>query len=100
MPAVSSSGTPPDAPSTDARAGASSVDAGAGAPPTDEELLRDLAAGREEAMGPLYARYAPIVLGMAAQAVDRGTAEEVVQEVLVAVWRGARSFDPSRGSAR
>jgi RNA polymerase sigma-70 factor, ECF subfamily len=67
---------------------------------TDEELLKELAAGREAAIGTLYARYAPIVFGMAAQAVDRGTAEEIVQDVFLAVWKGASSFDPAKGSAR
>lgn len=67
---------------------------------SDEDLLAELARGRSEAAGPLYARYAPIVLGLARQAVDRGTAEEIVQEVFVAVWKGARSFDPARGSVR
>ena len=67
---------------------------------TDEELLQELAAGREASIGALYARYAPIMYGMAAQAVDRGTAEEIVQDVFLAVWKGASSFDPNRGSAR
>src|SRR5262245_56450884 len=67
---------------------------------TDEELLRDLAEGREASIGALYARYAPIMFGMARQAVDRGTAEEIVQDVFLAVWKGASSFDASRGSAR
>src|SRR5262245_61266800 len=67
---------------------------------TDEELLRDLAAGREASIGALYARYAPIMFGMARQAVDRGTAEEIVQDVFLAVWKGASSFDADRGSAR
>jgi RNA polymerase sigma-70 factor (ECF subfamily) len=68
--------------------------------PSDEELMRALASGREEAAGPLYARYAPIVLGMAAQALDRPTAEEVVQDVFVAVWKKAGRFDPARGPVR
>jgi RNA polymerase sigma-70 factor (ECF subfamily) len=67
---------------------------------TDEELLKELAAGREASIGALYSRYAPIVFGMARQAVDRGTAEEIVQDVFLAVWRGASSFDPAKGSAR
>ena len=67
---------------------------------TDEELLRELAAGREASIGPLYARYAPIVFGMARQAVDRGTAEEIVQDVFLAVWKGASSFDANKGPVR
>ena len=68
--------------------------------PSDEELLQALASGREEAVGPLYSRYAPIVFGMAAQALDRPTAEEIVQDVFVAVWKNAASFEPGRGPVR
>jgi RNA polymerase sigma-70 factor (ECF subfamily) len=67
---------------------------------TDEQLMLDLAAGREEAIGPLYSRYAPLVFGMAAQTLDRATAEEIVQDVFLAVWRRASSFDPERGAPR
>jgi RNA polymerase sigma-70 factor (ECF subfamily) len=71
-----------------------------GMDPTDEQLMRDLAAGREEAVGPLYARYAPLVFGMAARAVEGPAAEEIVQDVFLTVWRGASTFDPERGPAR
>jgi RNA polymerase sigma-70 factor (ECF subfamily) len=67
---------------------------------TDEDLLAALARGEEEAVGPLYARYAPIVLGMASQALDRATAEDIVQDVFVNVWKYAASFDPARGPVR
>jgi RNA polymerase sigma-70 factor (ECF subfamily) len=68
--------------------------------PTDEQLLQEIAAGREEPLGMLYQRYAPIVFGMAAQALGKSSAEEIVQDVFVAVWRGAASFDPKKGAAR
>jgi RNA polymerase sigma-70 factor (ECF subfamily) len=68
--------------------------------PPDEHLLREIATGSEEPIGTLYSRYAPIVFGMAAQAVGRTSAEEIVQDVFVSVWRGASSFDPAKGSAR
>lgn len=68
--------------------------------PTDEQLVGDLAAGREEAVGSLYARHAPAVFGMARRAVDPGTAEEIVQDVFLTVWRGAATFDPARGPFR
>jgi len=67
---------------------------------SDETLVSDLAAGRQDAIGALYARYAPTVLGMAAQALGRPAAEEIVQDVFVAVWKGARTFDPGRGPVR
>ncbi len=67
--------------------------------PADEELIRELASGRREAIGPLYARYAPRLFAMAVRALDRATAEEVIQDVFLAVWKNASSFDPARGAA-
>ncbi len=68
--------------------------------PSDEELMRALASGREDAIGPIYSRYAPVVFGMAVQALDRPTAEEIVQDVFVAVWKSASTYDPERGPVR
>jgi len=67
---------------------------------SDEALMAELASGKQDAIGALYARYAPTVLGMAAQALGRPTGEEIVQDVFVAVWKGAPTFDPSRGAVR
>lgn len=66
----------------------------------DEELLLLLAAGQQQALGPLYARYAALVYGVALRSFDPPSAEEIVQEVFLAVWRGAASFDPERGTVR
>ncbi|HEX8967982.1 MAG TPA: sigma-70 family RNA polymerase sigma factor [Chloroflexota bacterium] len=68
--------------------------------PSDEALMRDLAAGRHEALGPLYTRYASLVFHLAVQSLDRAVAEELVQEVFLTIWRGASSFDPSQGAFR
>jgi RNA polymerase sigma factor (sigma-70 family) len=67
---------------------------------SDEELMRELASGREEAVAPLYARYAPLLLAVAAQSLDRATAEEIVQDVFLQLWKNASAFDPSRGPLR
>ena len=67
---------------------------------SDEELMGQLAAGRPEALGPLHGRYATLVFNLAARTLDRATADEVVQDVFVAVWRKAGTFDPARGSFR
>jgi RNA polymerase sigma-70 factor (ECF subfamily) len=67
---------------------------------SDEELMRQLAAGRSEALGPLHARYASMIYGVAARSLDRAAAEEISQEVFLAVWRHAATFDPARGSFR
>ena len=83
-PTPSSSGTTStDAPASRDSVPGKSANTSADEPkaPADEEILRELASGREEAIGPLYARYAPLLLGMASQAVGRATAEEIVQDV-------------------
>src|SRR5690242_8741204 len=67
---------------------------------SDEELLREIARGRHDAVGELYARHAGAIFGMASQTFDPATAEEIVQDVFVAAWRSAASFDPSRGGAK
>ena len=67
---------------------------------SDEELMRRLAAGQSEALGTLHARHAPFIFGVAARSLDRTAAEEISQEVFLAVWRHAASFDPTRGTFR
>ena len=67
---------------------------------TDESLMGDLASGHQDAIGLLYARYAPTILGMAAQALGRSAAEDIVQDVFLSVWKSARTYDPSRGPVR
>jgi RNA polymerase sigma-70 factor (ECF subfamily) len=68
--------------------------------PTDEVLMQWLAAGRNEALHELHSRYAARIFKIAVQSLDRATAEDVVQDVFVAVWRKAHTFDPQRGSFR
>jgi RNA polymerase sigma factor (sigma-70 family) len=68
--------------------------------PSDEALMAQLAADHQEAIVPLLVRYGPRVLNLAAAAVDRPAAEEIVQDVFVAVWRGAATFDPQPGKVR
>jgi RNA polymerase sigma-70 factor, ECF subfamily len=66
----------------------------------DQELMGALAAGGEEALQPLYARYAPLVFGLASHSLDRATAEEIVQDVFLALWRNASQYDAERGPLR
>jgi RNA polymerase sigma factor (sigma-70 family) len=68
--------------------------------PTDESLIRVVAAGDNGAFAALYARYAPLVFGIAARSLDKPTAEEIVQEVFIALWQHAGDFDPERGPLR
>lgn len=67
---------------------------------TDEQLMARLARGQQEALGPLYARYAPLIFRIASQSLDQPAAEEMVQEILLTAWRGAASFDPAQGSVK
>lgn len=68
--------------------------------PSDEELMRQLASGRQEALGPLYSRYASRIFSLAAHTVDRSTAEEIVQDVFLSIWRKAGTFNAERGPFR
>ena len=67
---------------------------------SDEVLMSSLASGQQDAIGVLYARYAPTILGMAAQALGRPAAEDIVQEVFLAVWKNALKYDSARGPVR
>src|SRR3954447_13246714 len=67
---------------------------------TDEELMQQLAAGAQEALGPLYSRYARLIFHLAVRSLNRPAAEEIVQDVFLAVWCGAATFDPARGAFR
>jgi RNA polymerase sigma factor (sigma-70 family) len=68
--------------------------------PSDEAVVARLAGGDQESVVLLLVRYAPQVLNLASSALDRAAAEEIVQEVFVAIWRGASTFDPNRGTFR
>src|SRR4051812_41347375 len=66
----------------------------------DEVLVRRLVDGQQDALGPLHSRYAPLIFNLAAQSLDRVGAEEIVQEVFLAIWRRADTFDGERGTFR
>ncbi len=67
---------------------------------SDEELMSQLAHGHQEALGPLYSRYAPRIFRLASQTLDRASAEEIVQDVFLTIWRKADAFQPQRGAFR
>ncbi|MEP6768837.1 MAG: sigma-70 family RNA polymerase sigma factor [Acidobacteriota bacterium] len=69
-------------------------------PVSDEALMAELAAGKQDPIGILYSRYAPRIFAVAARSLDRATAEEIVQDVFVTVWRKASTFDAARGPVR
>ena len=66
---------------------------------TDEALLARLAAGDDRAITHLYQRYAPEILRVATRTLDRSAAEEITQDVMLAVWRSAATFDQEKGRA-
>ena len=66
----------------------------------DETLLGRVAEGDEAAFAELYDRFARPVYTLCVRALgDRGRAEDATQEAFASIWRAARTFDRSRGSA-
>src|SRR5579859_6184877 len=65
---------------------------------TDEGLVARMCTGDEDALRTLHQRYAALVYTVAARFVDAAAAEEVVQDVFVALWRKGETFDPARGA--
>lgn len=65
---------------------------------TDEELLSAALAGDERAFGELYRRWQGPMFRFARQMIGAdGGAEDVVQEVFVALIENGGQFDPARG---
>lgn len=65
---------------------------------SDEQIIVYLVRGESWAMSVLYDRYARLVFSLALKILhDRATAEEVVQEVFVKVWRRSRDYRVERG---
>lgn len=59
----------------------------------DAALLRRVADGDRDALGALYRRHAHVVLAQIRLAVgEPGLSEEILQDTMLAVWRGAGSF--------
>jgi RNA polymerase sigma-70 factor (ECF subfamily) len=62
-------------------------------------LLRRIKAGDQSAMAEIYDRFAPLAYAAALRVLgDSGSAEDVLQEVLVQLWRNPSAFDAGRGS--
>ena len=80
----------------------STADPAADVDARDARLLRRASEGdHEAAMGELYDRYGRRLYGYGLRALrDPGLAEELVQETLVRLWRGAGRFDARKGTVR
>jgi RNA polymerase sigma factor (sigma-70 family) len=67
-----------------------------------ERTTRDrLIAGEEGALNEVYDQYSSFVYGLALRVIGEArAAEDVSQDVFVAVWERAGAFDPDRGSLR
>jgi RNA polymerase sigma-70 factor, ECF subfamily len=67
---------------------------------SDEQLMARLTGPEvEAALSELYDRYSRTVYGVGIKILgDRSSAEEMVQEVFLKVWRSSGTFDPSRAS--
>jgi len=65
---------------------------------SDGQLIIRVAEGDRGAFDELHGRYARAVLGLALRRIgDRGRAEDATQDAFVAIWRSARTYDPTRG---
>jgi RNA polymerase sigma-70 factor (ECF subfamily) len=65
----------------------------------DVKLITAIRSGDESAMAVLYDRYSSLVYSVALRVLgDTGTAEDVLQEIFMQLWRNPGLFDSSRGN--
>jgi RNA polymerase sigma-70 factor (ECF subfamily) len=96
-----SSGTLSLVTATPGRPASPASEAVADEPETTDALLVRAAGGDEAAFAQVYDALSAAVFGTCLAVLrDRDHAAEVLQEVMVEVWRTAGRFEPSRGSAR
>lgn len=87
-------------PATPAGTNASFAGAGDG-PRSDADLVQSIANGDRAALGQLYDRHAPLLLGVARRVLRSGSeAEDLVHDVFLEAWRHAKHFDGARGTVR
>lgn len=67
----------------------------------DEDLIRLVGDGDEDAFALLYDRHSVAAYSLAVRMLgDRESAEDVVQDAFLAVYRSARTYTPGRASVR
>ncbi|HEY4379576.1 MAG TPA: sigma-70 family RNA polymerase sigma factor [Acidobacteriaceae bacterium] len=68
-------------------------------PEDDSSLLALVQSGNEHAMASLFDRYSRVVYSVALRVLrDPASAEDVLQEVFMQIWRNPGSFTAARGS--
>lgn len=68
---------------------------------SDEALIQALVAGAEWAMESLYQRYSTLLYSLTCRMViDRQVAEDLLQDVFLAIWQHAESYTPQAGTVR
>jgi RNA polymerase sigma-70 factor, ECF subfamily len=67
----------------------------------DEDLLTLIERGDADAFEVIYERHSRVAFSLAFRLLgDRPSAEDLVQDAFLAVWRGAGSYSSTRGSVR
>src|SRR6202158_241529 len=66
---------------------------------SEASLVWAIRSGDESPMATLYDRYSGLVYAVALRVLgDTGTAEDVLQEVFMQLWRNPAAFDSGRGN--
>jgi RNA polymerase sigma-70 factor, ECF subfamily len=66
---------------------------------SDSDLIAQVARGEQAAMAHVYDRYSSIVYSVALRVLgDTGNAEDVMQEVFLALWRNPNAYQAARGT--
>ena len=74
------------------------TNAGPLTPQAEQELMRRLTTGDEDAIRSMYARFSRPVYGMGRRMLGSNeAAEELTQDVFLAAWRKSAHYDPARG---
>ncbi|MBM3976622.1 MAG: sigma-70 family RNA polymerase sigma factor [Planctomycetes bacterium] len=69
------------------------------ATPQEDDLLPKIAGGQPQAVEACMARYAPLVWSLVRRlSRDVATAEDLVQEIFIEIWKHAGRYDPAKAS--
>ncbi|HEX4376668.1 MAG TPA: sigma-70 family RNA polymerase sigma factor [Steroidobacteraceae bacterium] len=68
-------------------------------PGSDSELIERIRSGDRTAFMKFYDRFSPLLFSVAARVLsDRKEAEDVLQEVMLVIWKKSGEYDPELGS--